>query len=129
MLWPVAVAPVTWFYSFLDARRLGQRIREGESVRDEQIYDVSSLRNNPRFWGQTLIAVGVLVLVMQFFRDVLPRVLASLMPDAGFGWYFSRSSLSAFILIGVGAWILVANFRQSSGNPVRKAGSSASDAE
>lgn len=128
-LWPVAVAPVTWFYSFFDARRLGQRIREGEDVRDEQVYDVSALRNNPRFWGQTLIAVGVLVFLMQFFRDVLPRVLASLMPGIGYGWYASRSLLSAIILIGVGTWILVANFKQSSGNPSRKAGSAPSDAE
>lgn len=90
----------TWFFSFFDSYAMRRRIRKGEEVEDDVIFDYNILIENKRIVGMVMLFLGILGVVNAFGRSVFQLVF-------GGDLYWSiRRSIMPFALIGAGVYML-----------------------
>lgn len=92
-LWPLAVAPVLWFYSFFDSLHTWGSLNRGEPVYDKGIFTEAQV-SNQNTWGILLVIVGGLLLLNN---------LVSLSPSI---MYWARRITPPIILISLGFYLL-----------------------
>lgn len=90
----------TWFFSFFDSYAIRRRLRRGEVVEDETIFDYRVLMENKRVVGIVILILGIMGVVNALEHSVLEYLF-----DSGVYWAIKRSIIPA-ALIFTGAMIL-----------------------
>ena len=92
-LWPLAVAPILWFYSFFDSLHTWGSLNRGEPVYDKGIFTEAQVSNQTT-WGILLVIVGGLLL------------LNNLVPLSPSIVFWARRISPPVVLISLGCYLL-----------------------
>jgi len=87
----------TWFFSFFDSYAIRRRLRRGEVVEDETIFDYRVLMENKRAVGIVVLILGVMGVINAFEHSALEFLF-----DSRLYWAIKRSIVpAALIFTGV----------------------------
>lgn len=93
---PLVIIP-TWFFSFFDSYAIRRRLRRGEIVEDETIFDYRILMENKKAVGIVILVLGILGVVNAFEHSVMQYLF-----DSQLYWAIKRSIVpAALIFAGV----------------------------
>jgi hypothetical protein len=109
---PLIIIP-TWFFSFFDSYAIRRRLRKGEVVEDNTIFEYNILIGNKKIVGMIMLVLGVLGVVNAFEHSVLQKIF-------GGSYYPIKRSIVPLALVLAGAYILLKS---------RKTGSEAENSE
>lgn len=91
----------TWFFSFFDSYAIRRKLRNGEVVEDEQVYDYSIIFRNKSYVGIAMLILGLMGLTNSLGYSVFGRM---------FGWgdfYWTiKRSIIPFALVAAGVYVL-----------------------
>lgn len=90
----------TWFFSFFDSYAIRRRLRRGENVEDETIFDYRVLMENKRAVGIVVLLLGIMGVINALEHSALEYLF-----DSRVYWAIKRSIIPA-ALIFAGAMIL-----------------------
>ncbi len=90
----------TWFFSFFDSYAIRRKLRRGEVVEDETIFDYRVLMENKRAVGIVVLILGIMGVVNALEHSALEYLF-----DSRAYWAIKRSIIPA-ALIFVGAMII-----------------------
>lgn len=93
---PLIIIP-TWFFSFFDSYAIRRRLRQGEVVEDNTIFDYNILIANKKIVGMVMLVLGVLGVANAFEHSVLQNLFGG-----NLYWSIKRSIIPiALVLAGI----------------------------
>lgn len=95
------------FFSVFDVRESIGRLKQGQPVKDEPLYEVDAIKDPQRVLAYGLIGLGLLALL----RTMLSQWQAWL-TRMGLSIYNAERALMAILLIAVGVWLLTGGLRR-----------------
>ncbi|MHB1393906.1 MAG: B-box zinc finger protein [Clostridia bacterium] len=96
---PLIIIP-TWFFSFFDSYAIRRRLRKGEVVEDNTIFDYNILIANKKIVGIVMLVLGALGVANAFEQSILQNIF-------GGNLYWSiKRSIIPLALVLAGAYIL-----------------------
>ena len=97
---PLIVIP-TWFFSFFDSYAIRRRIKKGEAVEDNEIFDYGIIIENKGIVGMVMMVLGVLGIINAFEYSPIQFILG--------GQLYSsiKRSVISIVLVMIGIYILI----------------------
>lgn len=93
---PLVIIP-TWFFSFFDSYAIRRRLREGELVEDNTIFDYNILTANKKILGLVMLVLGLLGVANAFENSIIRNIFGGQLY-----WAVKRSIIpAALVLAGV----------------------------
>ncbi|HYF82397.1 MAG TPA: B-box zinc finger protein [Clostridia bacterium] len=93
---PLIIIP-TWFFSFFDSYAIRRRLRKGEVVEDNTIFDYNIIIANKKIVGIIMLVLGVLGVANAFEHSVLQNIFGG-----NLYWSIKRSIIPiALVLTGI----------------------------
>ena len=96
---PLIIIP-TWFFSFFDSYAIRRRLRKGELVEDNVIFDYKILIGNKKVVGIVMLVLGILGVANAFEHSVIQNIFGGQLY-----WAVKRSIIPIALVLG-GAYIL-----------------------
>jgi len=97
---PLVIIP-TWFFSFFDSYATRRRLRSGEVVGDNEIFDYRILMANKKIVGIIMLVLGFIGIANAFENSIIEHMFGGQL------FWAARRSLVPIILVLIGAYILM----------------------
>ncbi|MEA4848203.1 MAG: B-box zinc finger protein [Clostridiaceae bacterium] len=97
---PLIIIPI-WFFSFFDSYAIRRKLKRGEEVEDDVIFDYNILIGNKKIVGIVMLVLGILGVANALEYSVLQDIFGG-----RFYWSIKRSIVPA-ALVGAGTYILL----------------------
>ena len=96
---PLIIIP-TWFFSFFDSYAIRRRLRKGELVEDNIIFDYNILIGNKKIVGIVMLVLGFLGVANAFEHSVIQNIFGGQL------YWAVKRSIIPIALVVAGAYIL-----------------------
>ena len=96
---PLIIIP-TWFFSFFDSYAIRRRLRKGELVEDNIIFDYNILIGNKKIVGIVMLVLGMLGVANAFEHSVIQNIFGGQL------YWAVKRSIIPIALVVAGAYIL-----------------------
>lgn len=97
---PLIIIPA-WFFSFFDSYAIRKKIRNGEVVEDEPVFDYKIFIENKKIVGIIMLLLGVIGIINAFEHSTIRNIIGGPL------YWAIKRSVVPFALILAGVYILV----------------------
>lgn len=96
---PLIIIP-TWFFSFFDSYAIRRRLREGEAIEDNIIFDYNILIGNKKIAGIIMLVLGIVGVVNAFEHSTIQYIFGGQL------YWSIKRSIIPIALVLAGAYII-----------------------